>query len=81
MTDLICSGERTRRRTRQEPPGRERPDAQTHPTGHRREHEAREQDRDRHPPRRTIADRKREAVADVAMYRAVSYTDLSRPPL
>ena len=64
-------------RTRQEPPGRERPDAQTRPTGHRREHAAREQDRDRHPARRTIADRKREAVADVALYRAVSYTDLS----
>ena len=50
---------------------------QARPTGHRREHAARAQDRDRHPARRTIADRKREAVADVALYRAVSYTDLS----
>ena len=71
------SGAPGRSRTRQEPSGRDRPDAQARPTGHRREHEAREQDRDRHPARRTIADRKREAVADVAMYRAVSYKDLS----
>ena len=61
--------------------GRERPDAQARPTGHRREHEACAQDRDRHPARRTIADRKRDAVADVALYRAVSYTDLSDTPL
>ena len=46
--------------------------------GHRREHDAREQDPDaRHRPRRTITERKRDAVADVGLYRAVSYTDLS----
>ena len=56
--------------------GREWTD-QARPTGHRREHAARAQDRGRHPARRTIADRKRAAVADVALYRAVSYTDLS----
>ena len=38
--------------------------------GHRREHDARQ-------PARTIAARKRAATADVGMYRAVSYTDLS----
>ena len=42
-------------------------------TGHRHEHRA----RDPEPSRRTIADRKRDALADVGMYRAVSYTDLS----
>ena len=46
--------------------------------GHRREHDAREQDPGaRHRPRRTITERKRDAVADVGLYRAVSYTDLS----
>ena len=39
--------------------------------GHRREHDARER------PRRTITERKRDALADVGLYRAVSYTDLS----
>ena len=39
--------------------------------GHRREHDARER------PRRSIAERKRDALADVGLYRAVSYTDLS----
>ncbi len=38
--------------------------------GHRREHDVRQ-------PARTIAARKRAATADVGMYRAVSYTDLS----
>ena len=42
--------------------------------GHRREYDAREaQPRDR----RTRTDRDRDAIADVGMYRAVSYTDLS----
>ena len=39
-------------------------------TGHRREHDARE-------PARSIGARKRAATADVGMYRAVSYQDLS----
>ena len=48
------------------------PDART--DGHRREYTAREaQPRDR----RTRTDRDRDAIADVGMYRAVSYTDLS----
>ena len=38
--------------------------------GHRRAHDAR-------APARSIGDRKRAATADVGMYRAVSYTDLS----
>ena len=39
---------------------------------------AREQDPEaRHRPRRTITARKRDAIADVGLYRAVSYTDLS----
>ena len=42
--------------------------------GHRREYDAREaQPRDR----RTRTDRDRDAIADVGMYRAVSYTDIS----
>ena len=46
--------------------------------GHRREHDAREQDPDaRQRPRRSIGERKRAATADVGMYRAVSYRDLS----
>ena len=46
--------------------------------GHRREHDARAQQpeaRDR--TRRTRTERTRDAVADVGLYRAVSYTDLS----
>ena len=39
--------------------------------GHRREYDP------RRPARRTIADRKRDATADVGMYRAVAYRDLS----
>ena len=47
--------------------------AEAHPrTGHRREYDTREA-----PPRRTRTDRDREAIADVGLYRAVSYTDLS----
>ncbi len=46
--------------------------------GHRREHDAREQDPEaRQRARRTITERKRDAIADVGLYRAVSYTDLS----
>ena len=53
-------------------PDRATPDART--DGHRREYDAREaQPRDR----RTRTDRDRDAIADVGMYRAVSYTDLS----
>ena len=50
---------------------RPREQAPPRTTGHRREHDARE------PARHSSAERKRAAVADVAMYRAVSYTDLS----
>ena len=51
---------------------RAKPDART--DGHRREYTAREaQPRDR----RTRTDRDRDAITDVGMYRAVSYTDLS----
>ena len=39
--------------------------------GHRREHDARDR------PRRTRTERTRAAIADVGLYRAVSYTDLS----
>ena len=45
---------------------------------HRREHDARELASEaRQRPRRTITERKRSAIADVGLYRAVSYTDLS----
>ena len=64
-------------------PGQDRPTredrARDEPlAGHRREHDAREQDPEaRRRPRRTITERKRDALADVGLYRAVSYTDLS----
>ena len=45
--------------------------ARSERAGHRREHDARAQ------PRRTRTERTRDAVADVGLYRAVSYTDLS----
>ena len=46
--------------------------------GHRREHDARAQAAEaRHRPRRTRTERTRDAIADVGLYRAVSYTDLS----
>ena len=66
-------------RTRQERAGhRATPDSQTRTTGHRREHDARTQDPEaRHRPRRSRTERTRDAVADVGLYRAVSYTDLS----
>ena len=54
------------------------PDPQTRTTGHRREHAARAQDPEaRQRPRRSRTERTRDAVADVGLYRAVSYTDLS----
>ena len=57
-------------------PGQDRPAredrARDEPrAGHRREHDARQH------ARRTITERKRDALADVGLYRAVSYTDLS----
>ena len=64
-------------------PGQDRPTrearARDEPrAGHRREHDAREQDPEaRQRPCRTITERKRDAIADVGLYRAVSYTDLS----
>ena len=54
------------------------PDPQTRTTGHRREHAARAHDPEaRHRARRSRTARTRDAVADVGLYRAVSYTDLS----
>ena len=54
------------------------PDPQTRTTGHRREHDARAHDPEaRHRSRRSRTARTRDAVADVGLYRAVSYTDLS----
>ena len=66
-------------RARQERAGhRATPDPQTRTTGHRREHDARAHDPEaRHRPRRGRTARTRDAVADVGLYRAVSYTDLS----
>ncbi len=65
----------------QEPAGpREHPEwtQQTRTTGHRREHDARTHDPEaRHLPRRSRTERTRDLVADVGLYRAVSYTDLS----
>ena len=64
-------------------PGQDRPAredrARNEPrAGHRREHDTREQDPEaRQRPRRTITERTRDAIADVGLYRAVSYTDLS----
>ena len=57
-------------------PGQDRPAredrAREEPrAGHRREHDARQH------ARRTITERKRDALTDVGLYRAVSYTDLS----
>ena len=51
-------------------------EARTRPerAGHRREYTARQ---DRTQDRRTRADRDRDAIADVGMYRAVAYTDIS----
>ena len=65
----------------QEPAGpREHPEwtPQTRTTGHRREHDTRTHDPEaRQRPRRSRTERARDAVADVGLYRAVSYTDLS----
>ena len=60
--------------TREPRPTREPRAPQLRTDGHRREYNAREaQPRDR----RTRATRDRDAIADVGMYRAVSYTDIS----
>ena len=60
--------------TREPRPTREPRAPQLRTDGHRREYTAREaQPRDR----RTRATRDRDAIADVGMYRAVSYTDIS----
>ncbi len=66
-------------RARQERAGhRATPDPETRTTGHRREHDARTHDPEaRQRPRRSRTERARDAVADVGLYRAVSYTDLS----
>ena len=83
--DLFREDTPTPRPAREDRP---RPD-QARPTAPREDRHARE-DRARHEPRaghrrahdarapaRSIGDRKRAATADVGMYRAVSYTDLS----
>ena len=76
-------GESRADQTRSGTPGQDRPTredrARAEPrAGHRREHDAREQDPEaRQRPCRTITERKRDALADVGLYRAVSYTDLS----
>ena len=63
---------------RQARDARAMPDPQTRTTGHRREHAARAHDPEaRHRARRSRTARTRDAVADVGLYRAVSYTDLS----
>ena len=60
--------------TREPRPTREPREAQPRTDGHRREYTAREaQPRDR----RTRATRDRDAIADVGMYRAVAYKDIS----
>ena len=66
-------------RARQERAGhRATPDPQARTTGHRREHDARTHDPEaRQRARRSRTARTRDAVADVGLYRAVSYTDLS----
>ena len=64
-------------RARQSSPAPEDRTRQERP-GHRREHTARQHDPDaRDRPRRTRTERTRDALADVGLYRAVSYTDLS----
>ena len=63
--------------SRQDRPARE-DRARDQRAGHRREHDARAQVPEaRHRPRRTRTERTRDAIADVGLYRAVSYTDLS----
>ena len=63
--------------SRQDRPARE-DRARDQRAGHRREHDARAQAPEaRHRPRRTRTERTRDAIADVGLYRAVSYTDLS----
>ena len=62
---------------RQDWDGEDRPSTPSR-AGHRREHDARAHDpAARHRPRRSRTERTRDAVADVGLYRAVSYTDLS----
>ena len=57
--------------------GEDRPSTPSR-AGHRREHDARAHDpAARHRPRRSRTERTRDAVADVGLYRAVSYQDLS----
>ena len=60
-------------------PGAPREDrARSERAGHRREHDARAREPEaRHRTRRTRTERTRDAIADVGLYRAVSYTDLS----
>ena len=63
-------------------PGHDHPAREDRPrdqrAGHRREHDARAQAPEaRHRPRRTRTERTRDAIADVGLYRAVSYKDLS----
>ena len=71
----LAAYKRTPYKYKREPrPAREQREAQPRTDGHRREYNAREaQPRDR----RTRTDRDRDAIADVGMYRAVSYKDIS----
>ena len=67
---------RATRLEKQNGTGRGQPTGPARSTGNRRELATRDPDA-RQPRRRTITERKRDAIADVGMYRAVSYTDLS----
>ena len=67
---------RATRLEKQNGTGRAQPTGPARSTGNRRELATRDPDA-RQPRRRTITERKRAAIADVGMYRAVSYTDLS----
>ena len=71
----LAAYKRTPYKYKREPrPAREQREAQPRTDGHRREYDARAaQPR----ARRTRTDRDRDAIADVGMYRAVSYTDIS----
>ena len=71
----LAAYKRTPYKYKREPrPAREQREAQPRTDGHRREYNVREaQPRDR----RTRTDRDRDAIADVGMYRAVSYKDIA----
>ena len=80
--DLVREDTPTPTPTRADAPGHDHPareDLARERTGHRREHDARAQQPElRRQPRRSRTERTRDAIADVGLYRAVSYTDLSK---